>query len=108
MLRTYWIPPNGTVKDITTVQQFTAGGVAGFLYWFLTYPTDVIKSSMQSDDIKKSERKFKNIVDCAKKLYINEGGVPRFFRGFVPCLMRSVPANATMLFVLEKCRHLVF
>ena len=108
MVRTYWIPKGGTVSDITTLQQFAAGGVAGFLYWFLTYPTDVVKSAMQSDDITKSNRKYHIIIDCYKKLYRDEGGIPRFFRGFLPCLMRSVPANATMLLVLEKSRQLVF
>ncbi len=102
-----WKPEGGTAADVTTLQQFSAGGIAGFLYWFLTYPTDVIKSAMQSDTSEKSKRKFRNIPDCARKLYLEDGGIPRFFRGFVPCLMRSVPANATMLFVLERCRQLL-
>lgn len=83
---------------------FVSAGTAGFLYWFLTYPTDVIKSTMQSDESDKGQRKFKSIVDCAKKLYLTEGGWTRFFRGFSPCLLRAVPANATMWFVVERIR----
>ena len=103
--RTYFTPKGGSVADLTVGQQLVSGGIGGFLYWFLTYPTDVVKSAMQSDDIVKRNRKYKGIVDCARKLYFEEGGPPRFFRGFLPCLMRSVPANATMLLVLEKSRQ---
>lgn len=98
-------PEGGNVNDLAAWQVFTAGGGAGFLFWFLTYPTDVIKSTMQSDELEKSQRKFNGIIDCARKLYINEGGIGRFFRGFTPCLLRSIPANATMLYVLEKSRQ---
>jgi solute carrier family 25 carnitine/acylcarnitine transporter 20/29 len=84
---------------------WVAAGTAGFLYWFLTYPTDVIKSSMQSDESDRSRRRFRSIPDCARKLYIEDGGWRRFFRGFTPCLMRAIPANITMLYVVEVSRH---
>jgi solute carrier family 25 carnitine/acylcarnitine transporter 20/29 len=73
-----------------------AGGVGGFFYWFLFFPIDVVKSSIQSDNVVKSQRKYHGIVDTVGKLY-REGGIRRFYRGFSPCLMRSVPANAIML-----------
>ena len=84
-----------------------AGGCGGFAYWSLTYPTDVIKSAMQSDSSDKNLRRFKSIPHCAKTLYLEEGGVRRFFRGCAPCLMRSVPANATMLMTVEVCRNAI-
>jgi len=98
-------PEGGNVNNLAAWRVFTAAGAAGFLFWFLTYPTDVIKSTMQSDELEKSQRKFSGIVDCARKLYINEGGIKRFFKGFTPCLLRAIPANATMLYVLEKTRQ---
>jgi len=97
--------PGKTVHDLSMVRQFVSGGVAGVMYWAMTYPTDVIKSSMQSDELEPSQRKFRNIVDCARKLYRDEGGWKRFYRGFTPCMLRSIPANATMLLVLEKSRQ---
>ena len=99
--------PGGSVKDLSMARLFISGGVAGVAYWALTYPTDVIKSSLQSDELQHSQRKYRGIVDCALKLYRDEGGWRRFFRGFSPCLLRSVPANATMLLVLEKSRQFV-
>lgn len=97
-------PEGGTVKDVSPVGLLVSGGMGGFFYWFLTYPTDVIKSSMQADDSVKANRKFKGIVDCVRKLYYNEGGITRFYRGFTPCLMRSIPANAAMFCVVETAR----
>ncbi len=41
-----------------------------------------------------------------QKLYA-EGGVPRLFRGFSPCLMRAVPANGVMLFTVDKMTQLL-
>jgi len=76
----------------------------GFLYWSLMYPTDVIKSSMQSDESNRLHRRFANIPDCFRKLYFEEGGWRRFYRGLTPCLMRSVPANVTMLYIVEISR----
>ena len=94
------------MSDLSFVSQLAAGGFGGFLYWFLTYPTDVIKSTLQSDNSDRTQRKYRGIRHCAYTLYTQEGGVRRFFRGLLPCLMRSVPANATMLLVVEKCRQL--
>ena len=97
-------PVGGDINNLAAWRTFTAAGAAGFLFWFLTYPTDVIKSSIQSDALERSERKYNSIIDCAKKLYKNEGGIPRFFKGFSPCLLRAIPANAAMLYVLEISR----
>ncbi|CAH1777306.1 unnamed protein product [Owenia fusiformis] len=103
--RTLLTPEGGTVLDLSASALLTSGAVGGFLYWFLTYPTDVIKSSLQADESDRSKRRFKGVVHCTKTLYTTEGGVGRFFRGFLPCLMRSLPANAAMFFVVEKTRQ---
>ena len=62
---------------------------------------------MQSDELDPSKRKYKNMIDCAKKLYFNEGGIKRYFRGFTPCLMRSIPANAVMLTTVDMVRRIL-
>lgn len=85
---------------------FTAGGVGGVFYWALTYPTDVIKSTMMSDATEPAKRKYTGIVDCALKIY-RDGGVKNLFRGFTPCLLRAIPANGVMIFVVDQCRILL-
>lgn len=96
-----------TVADLSMTRMFVSGGVAGVAYWALTYPTDVIKSSLQSDELERPKRKYHGILDCARKLHCDEGGWRRFFRGFTPCMLRAIPANATMLIVVEKSRQLI-
>lgn len=52
------------------VAQFLAGGTAGTIQWLPPiYCFDVIKSRMQTAP----QGKYKNIKDCAKQMYINEG-----------------------------------
>ena len=107
LLRDAMTAAGASVNDLSLWRQFVAGGSAGVTYWSLTYPTDVIKSSLQSDGMRRSERRYGGIVDCVSKLYRDEGGWTRFYRGFVPCMLRAVPANATMLIVLENTRLLL-
>ena len=102
--RTYLTPPGGDAHLLPFTSLLLCGGFGGFFYWFLTYPTDVIKSAMMSDESLKSKRRFSNIIDCAIKLY-KDAGWRRFFRGFTPCLVRSIFANSVAICVLEKCRQ---
>ena len=94
------------MADLTVTDLLISGGLGGFFYWFLTYPIDVIKSGLMSDEAEKSKRRFKGMKHCAISLY-KEGGPKRFLVGISPCLMRSVPANAAMLMVVEQCRKFV-
>jgi len=94
------------VSELATSQLLLAGGVGGFLYWFSTYPIDVVKSSMQGDAIDPKNRKYSSVIHCAKTLY-KENGWRRFTQGLSPCLMRSIPANAVMWTVYEKIRSLL-
>lgn len=84
------------VTDVGLVVNMVSGSIGGFLFWALTYPADVIKSAIQGDALDPAQRKYKGAVDAATKLWA-EGGVSRFTRGLVPCLLRSVPANAVLL-----------
>jgi len=107
LLRDIQTAPGASVNDLSLSRQFMCGGSAGVTYWSLSYPIDVIKSSLQSDELERSRRKYHGIVDCARKLYRDEGGWRRFYRGFSPCMLRAIPANATMLIVLENTRQLL-
>ena len=66
------------------------------------YPVDVIKSRLQTQNPWAPDR-YRGIADCAARLYAGEG-LRAFFRGFTPCLLRSVPANAVTFLVFEKVK----
>ena len=53
---------------------------------------------MQTDSLSSdpAERKYRGMRDAFRKLWA-EGGVGRFSRGFVPCVLRAVPGSAALL-----------
>jgi len=99
--RGHFAGPNGDRTKLHWSYLLVAGGMAGVVQWFISYPLDVIKSSMQGDSPIREQRRFKGWVDCARQLYA-EGGLKRFSRGFLPCMMRSFPANATCFVLYEQ------
>lgn len=88
---------NKKVHEIPMIYNMIAGSTGGVLYWLLFFPFDVVKSSMQADNLVKSNRKFSSTIQCFQKLY-QEGGISRFYKGFSPCLLRAIPANAVLLY----------
>lgn len=75
------------------------GALGGLSLWLSVYPVDVIKSRMQSDTI--TDPKYSSNLDCAKKIYA-EQGVPGFFKGIKPCLLRAAIANTATFITFEK------
>lgn len=90
-----------TVPELPAAMVMGSAGLGGIMFWLTTYPVDVIKSAMMTDAIDPSQRKYGGIADAARKLYAS-GGIRRFYVGFTPCLIRAAPANATMLYTVDK------
>ena len=86
-----------SVQDLPVKFNLIAGSVGGIMFWGLFYPLVVIKSCIQGDSPLKEKRKYNGILDVIRKLY-SEGGPPNFYKGFSPCMLRSIPANAVLLF----------
>jgi len=95
-----------TVANLPAWKTMIAGAIGGLMYWSLTYPTDVIKSTIQTDNIDRTKRKYHGIVDCAKKILAAEG-IKGLYKGAIPCFIRSVPANAACFVVYEEVRKLI-
>lgn len=78
-----------------------SGALSGCLCWGVTYPLDNIKTRIQSDPKK---LKYKNAMDCFRKTKFR-----RMWSGFVPCMIRAVPVNASLFFgytyVKETFKH---
>ncbi|GAM22818.1 hypothetical protein SAMD00019534_059930 [Acytostelium subglobosum LB1] len=83
-----------------------AGGIGGMSYWTLTYPIDVIKSSIQTDSIIPSQRRYAGFIDCASKIY-RQRGLAGFYVGFTPCFIRSMPANAACFVLYEQASQVM-
>jgi solute carrier family 25 carnitine/acylcarnitine transporter 20/29 len=90
----------------TDIQIMASGGLGGFMYWSLFYPIDCIRSALLTDSIDPSKRKYKGFTDAASQL-MKQGGVKRLYAGLVPCLLRASPANAGMLYTVDKIKQML-
>ncbi|KAF2074033.1 hypothetical protein CYY_004647 [Polysphondylium violaceum] len=82
-----------------------AGGTAGMSFWFSIYPMDVIKTRIQTQP-EHLPPKYKGVIDCAIKIY-REEGINTFFRGFLPTLLRSFPTSAVNFLMYETTKDLL-
>ncbi|XP_028754569.1 mitochondrial carnitine/acylcarnitine carrier-like protein [Neltuma alba] len=78
-----------------------AGGLGGASFWFLVYPTDVVKSVIQVDDHKNP--RYSGSWDAFRKIKASEG-FKGLYKGFGPAMARSVPANAACFLAFEMTR----
>jgi len=93
-------------SELSMTSLFCMGGLAGSLYWTLLFPADVIKSKMQGDAIPKADRQYRTILQTIGSLY-RQGGIGAFYKGFVPCMLRSTPANGIMLMTVDRVRQYI-
>lgn len=97
---------NNGKKEATTSDYLIAGSASGLAYWGPNYPIDVIKSKIQTDSPNKAERKYKTTIQTTKLIY-EESGIKGFYKGFTPCIIRSVPANAFCFLGFEFAKRLI-
>ncbi len=79
----------------TWFQNFMAGGMAANVLWITSFPTDLVKNRMMADE------SYRTVPETFKRIYLNEGGIKAFYRGFVPCMLRSFPTNGAAFLALE-------
>jgi solute carrier family 25 carnitine/acylcarnitine transporter 20/29 len=106
LTRRWLTPKNSTVDKLPPWKLLLAGGLGGVAFWISIYPIDVIKSSIQADNPDPHKRKYKGFVDCATQIYRLKG-LPGFFKGFAPCLVRAFVANATCFLAYEYTRQFI-
>lgn len=81
------------------------GAFSGTTLWMMVYPLDVIKSVIQTDNIK-NPKYGNNIPTVAKNLY-KRGGLACFFKGFGPTMLRAAPANGVTFATFELFMRLL-
>jgi len=99
------LTPKGQRPSLTTT--FLAGGAAGFAFWGMWYPLDIIKTRMQTDALMPADRKYKSIPDCVSQIF-REGGSKAFFKGYVPSIFRAIPINASIFLAVTTTKRVVF
>lgn len=94
------------VEDLGVLDILLAGAVGGTILWVVNYPTDVLKTSIQSDSPNPSERVFKSYADIVRSVY-KAKGVRGFYVGYAPAVVRSAPANAVCFLGYEYTRRVL-
>jgi len=84
--------------NISVVNSFTFGAIAGSVSWLFIYPQDRIKTHVQA----LKDRKL-GFFGGFKEI-LKEGGYRGFYRGFHFALMRAIPLHATAFMTYELCK----
>ena len=89
----------------TPAVNFWAGGLSAQIFWITSYPSDVVKQRIMTDDLGPG-RRYPRWRNAAVSIY-RDAGWRGYWRGFVPCFLRAFPANAAALVAFEGVmRHL--
>lgn len=86
-------------EEANIAQLMTAGAVGGIGYWTFCYPLDVVKSVVQNQE--KPPRGL-YVTSVMKQIYVRDG-LGGLFRGFVPSVLRSIPAAGATFTAYELC-----
>lgn len=96
---------NKKVEDLGHADLMISGSIGGYACWQFSYPQDVIKTLLQID--KKGTYKNCRIdggfYQCSKDLY-REKGFSGFWKGYGPCMLRAVTANAILFVTYENVK----
>jgi solute carrier family 25 carnitine/acylcarnitine transporter 20/29 len=88
-----------SVDDLPSSDALIAGGIGGTCFWFAAFPSDLIKSKLQTEPY--DTPKYRGFCDCGVRTVRDEGGLRALWRGFSPALLRSFPANAVCFWGFE-------
>jgi len=105
----YW-PRSSQMQNGETPQKppwlatLTAGGLAGVTSWIMTFPFDVVKTRMQAAYSVSPDNPYRNTLSTIVSSYRAEG-LPVFFRGLAPTLIRSIPVNMVTFTTFEAIVH---
>jgi solute carrier family 25 (mitochondrial aspartate/glutamate transporter), member 12/13 len=88
---------------IESVHHFALGSIAGAFGAFMVYPIDLVKTRMQNQRSTAGHMMYKNSIDCARKVFLNEG-FRGFYSGVGPQMIGVAPEKAIKLTVNDLVR----
>jgi len=91
---------------LESAHHFALGSISGAFGAFMVYPIDLVKTRMQNQRTSRNPgdaQLYKNSVDCAKKVFRNEG-VRGLYAGVLPQLIGVAPEKAIKLTVNDLVR----
>ncbi|XP_003382431.1 PREDICTED: mitochondrial carnitine/acylcarnitine carrier protein-like [Amphimedon queenslandica] len=86
--------------QLTILQHFNAGMVAGLFTTTIMAPGERIKCLMQIQQASKAEAKYASSFDCGRQLF-REGGIRSLYRGTMATILRDVPGSAAYFGVYQ-------
>lgn len=87
-------------KELSIVERFAAGSIAGGFSQSVIYPLEVLKTRLAL----RKTGDYKGIFDAAKKIYKNEG-LRSFYRGYVPNMCGIIPYAGIDLAIYETLKN---
>ncbi|CAF1207867.1 unnamed protein product [Rotaria sp. Silwood1] len=84
-----------------------SGAIGGLCAWAICHPLDVIRSEIQTDDLRPGHRKYASYFDCIKQMYEQENSIKIFYKGFFPGIIKSIPINAACFLAYEEVYRLL-
>uniref|UniRef100_A0AC34FDK4 Uncharacterized protein n=1 Tax=Panagrolaimus sp. ES5 TaxID=591445 RepID=A0AC34FDK4_9BILA len=95
-----WLQQKESDQELTFIQNFNAGALAGVFITVITVPGERIKCILQVQSMGNSSVKYNGPLDLVTKLY-KEGGIRSIYRGTAATLIRDIPASGAYLSVYE-------
>jgi solute carrier family 25 (mitochondrial carnitine/acylcarnitine transporter), member 20/29 len=79
-------------KEVGILELIPCGAIGGMGFWLGSYPIDCIKNKLQNDGFGK-EARYRNVWAAVAETW-KVGGMPAFWRGLTPTLVRTSLSSA--------------
>ena len=87
------------------VAKMLAGGLAGITAIMITYPTDLIRRRLQLQNFDKNVPKYNGIIDCSRKIMVNDG-ITGLYRGLFATCIKLFPTIGIQFLVIERLKSI--
>lgn len=91
-----------TPKEVNFWEIAPAGSLAGFSYWFVSYPLDLMKTRIQHDSLDEDAKYqgWQGIKRAWRE--IRQEGFKHHLSGFNICMIRAIPVYGLNFYIYEK------